>query len=189
MDEAIKINSGAVSSLADSDLVLAATSGGTFQPISVSNFCKGIRQNIGIARLKNLDLTGGEWIRIARLSSSLASFCGILTLSHTWTSGKPCPLLCFVNGASKKEFNVEQLTKGSYYRPKEDNQGLSFTAVRMVEVNNTVYIEVRFKGNGAVTANVVCSLSGQINLELIDATISTASAANVLKEIDLSGGG
>lgn len=190
MDEAIKINSGAVSSLADSDLVLAATSGGTYRPVSMANLLSQISKRLGVSRDKTLSLSGGEWIRFARVSGVSNSFCGILTLSHAWGSGKPCPLVCVINGASENamSFNAEQITKGSFYTPAADNQGLSYTAIRFVIEDGIAYVEARFKGNEAKTTRVMYSLCGQINLELLDATISTASAANVLKEIDLSGG-
>ena len=192
MEESMKINSGAVlSSLPDDAHVLAVDSGGGLRRLTPSGLRAEIKSVMGVSVRKQASLAGGEWVRVARADSQ-ATFCAILTVTHVWKRGKPVPLVCFINGSSGKEeaINACLLSNGPFFAASvgNGNLGASFTDIRFVSEDTGIYIEVKFCANSEADA-LIYSLCGQINVELTDATVSTATVDKVLKTIDLRSGG
>lgn len=192
MSETKDITQGVVASVGDSDLVLVTTSGGGLKPVSFANLMKAAQKSLSLARTTALRLEGGEWVRVAKCFFN-ATFCGILSVSHSWSSGKPVPLFCAINGSANNAdgFNAEMLVSGGFFAPSASNQSMSFRAVRFVKEGTTMYVEIKFK-DGASTNNVYTSLGSCFNLDLVDASISAALDSNVLKTIDFEsnwGGG
>lgn len=187
-----KAHEGAVSSILDSDLVMVSASNGGLKPISFSNLMNAIVGGINTNRITNLIVENSEWIRVAK--AGYLTFGGILTICHEWNTGRAVPLVVFVNGSALNPdgFNACQMTTGSFYNYMNlspTNSSLSFMALRFVKEGNDVFVEVKFKPN-AKTKAIYVSLAGKMgNITLLDATISTASASNVLKTIEFSGGG
>lgn len=188
----MKINSGAVlSSLPNDAHVLAVDSGGGLRRLTPSGLRAEIKSVMGVSVRKQASLAGGEWVRVARADSQ-ATFCAILTVTHVWKRGKPVPLVCFINGSSGKEeaINACLLSNGPFFAASvgNGNLGVSFTDIRFVSEDTGIYIEVKFCANSEADA-LIYSLCGQINVELTDATVSTATVDKVLKTIDLRSGG
>lgn len=188
----MKINSGAVlSSLPNDAHVLAVDSGGGLRRLTPSGLRAEIKSVMGVSVRKQASLAGGEWVRVARADSQ-ATFCAILTVTHVWKRGKPVPLVCFINGSSGKEeaINACLLSNGPFFAASvgNGNLGASFTDIRFVSEDTGIYIEVKFSANSEADA-LIYSLCGQINVELTDATVSTATVDKVLKTIDLRSGG
>lgn len=188
----MKINSGAVlSSLPNDAHVLAVDSGGGLRRLTPSGLRAEIKSVMGVSVRKQASLAGGEWVRVARADSQ-ATFCAILTVTHVWKRGKPVPLVCFINGSSGKEeaINACLLSNGPFFAASvgNGNLGASFTDIRFVSEDTGIYIEVKFCANSEADA-LIYSLCGQINVELTDATVSTATVDKVLKTIDLRSGG
>ncbi len=187
-----EVTQGVVTSIQDDALVMVAN-GSQWSPISFSNLMKAVRSRIDLSKSTAITVDSAEWLRVAKANTS--SFSAILSVSHGWTSGRPTPLLVFINGSASNAdgFNACQITEGSYYDvnpnpPASSNPGLSFTALRFVKEGNDIFVEVKFKPN-AKTTSLHTSLAGQIGaIALVDATVSTADAANILKTIDFSGG-
>lgn len=188
-----KAGQGAVSSIADGDLVMCSVNG-VYHPISLTNLMKAIKSRLDIARSTAITLNGDEWVRIAKSNSG--GFSAILTVSHSWSSGRPTPLVCFVNGSAYNadSYYAEQITTADFYKeeknpPSTSNAGLSFTSLRFVKENNDIFVEVKFKPNARIST-LFCSLAGQTGaISFVTATVSTADNANVLKTIEFSGGG
>lgn len=184
-----KINEGAVTALSGTDLVMACDSGGSYRPISLTSLMKAVRAEMDVSKASPITLSGGEWVRVAKTDGT---FSAILSITHSWNSGKPVPLVCLVNGSNSADsaaYYAERLTKSSFYAPSDSsNQQLSFTALRYVREGSDVFVEVRFKPNSN-PGNVYTSLAGQIGtIRLIPVTVSNASASNVLKTIEFTGG-
>ncbi len=186
------VTQGVVNTISDQDLVMVAGSGG-WSPIKFADLMKAVKSGIDFSKSTAITLTGGEWVRVAK--ANVSSFSAILSVSHSWSSGRPTPLVAVINGSSTNAdgYNACQITNGSYYNvdpnpPASFNPGLSFTALRFVKEGNVYFVEVKFKPN-AKTTSLHTSLAGQIGaIALVDATVSTADAANILKTIDFSGG-
>ena len=188
----MKINSGAVlSSLPNDAHVLAVDSGGGLRRLTPSGLRAEIKSVMGVSVRKQASLAGGEWVRVARADSQ-ATFCAILTVTHVWKRGKPVPLVCFINGSSGKEeaINACLLSNGPFFAASvgNGNLGASFTDIRFVSEDTGIYIEVKLCANSEADA-LIYALCGQINVELTDATVSTATVDKVLKTIDLRSGG
>lgn len=189
MTESKQLNQGAVSTLADADLVMTCDPGGTYRPVSLSNLKYVLLEKLNLSRRTAIDLKGSEWIRVARGTEAICS--GILSVSHSWNAGRPVPLVCSLSASTSYESacHAEQLTKGSFYKPSSsDNQGLSFTAIRFVKENDTIFVEVRLKA-GCLTGAVSCSIAAGLSIDLLPASVSTAQNSNVFKTIEFSGGG
>ncbi len=188
----MKINSGAVlSSLPNAAHVLAVDSGGGLRRLPVSTLKSGIRADLGVSMSRNITVAGEQWVRVAKNTHHDLPFCGVLTLTHSWSSGMPVPLVCVVNGASGKAaaMGACRLTSGTFYgHNAANNTGASFLKVRFVDEADAIYVEAQFKpGSNAPT--IASSLCGQINMSLTEATVSMATADKVLKTIDLYSGG
>lgn len=188
MSDTKPANQGAVTSIGDTDLVMCVVNG-SYHPISFANFMKAVKTALNQSLNTSISLTGGEWVRVAQTRAAGSTFFGILSVSHGWSSGAPCPLVCVINGsaANKDGFCADQLTSGTFYAPKTNNQGLSFTAVRFVKESDAIYIEVKFKANSK-TGNILSTLFGNSDISLVQASVSTASSDNVMKTIEFSGG-
>ena len=191
MSETKKINECAsLSALPSDGTVVMADTGGAVRRLPVSALKSGIRADLGVSRTSNITVDGGQWVRVAKNTYHDLSFCGVLTLTHSWNSGKPVPLVCVVNGASGRAdaMGACRLTSGTFYgHNAANNTGASFLKVRFVDEADAIYVEAQFKpGSNAPT--IAASLCGQINMSLTEAAVSTATADKVIKTIDLSGG-
>lgn len=190
----MKINSGAVlSSLPDDAHVLAVDSGGGLRRLTPSGLRADIRADLGVSRIASLTLSGEEWVRVARTDYPNSTFCGILTVLHSWNAGKPVPLVCILSGSASNASGIGacRITSGAFFAPSSaNNQGLSFLKARFVKEDDALYIEVQFKP-GSNTPTLYYSLCGQINMSLVTASVSTVAdtSAKVLKTIDLCSGG
>ena len=92
MEESMKINSGAVlSSLPNDAHVLAVDSGGGLQRLPVSTLKSGIRADLGVSMSRNITVAGEQWVRVAKNTHHDLPFCGVLTLTHSRSSGMPVP--------------------------------------------------------------------------------------------------
>lgn len=183
MSETKEITSGMVTSITDADLVMCAVNG-VYHPISFSSLVKLLRSRLYLSKKTALTITGGGWVRIAKRTES--SFCAVLTVTHSWSSGQPVPLVCVVNGSADNAvaYNAELMVSGAFYAPSAtSNQAMSFTKLRFVKEGSDVYVEVLFKDN-SLTPSILVSIGDGVGLELIDATISSATASDVLKTID-----
>lgn len=192
MEESMKINSGAVlSSLPNDAHVLAVDSGDGLRRLPVSTLKSGIRADLGVSMSRNITVAGEQWVRVAKNTHHDLPFCGVLTLTHSWESGRPVPLVCVVNGASGKAaaMGACRLTSGTFYgHNAANNTGASFLKVRFVDEADAIYVEAQFKP-GSSAPTIASSLCGQINMSLTEATVSMATADKVLKTIDLRSGG
>lgn len=173
MSESKQINQGAVSTLADTDLVMACDSGGTFRPISIGNFIANVKEKDNIFRSTAHSFYKNEWIRIAKC---LYNFVGIIMATHVYNTGTPDPIVICVGGYD---------SSSNFIKHKVLMEGSSFSAVRFVRENDVTYLEIRL--NVESTSSVTVSALGY-RITLLNATVSNASEANVLKQIALSGG-
>lgn len=179
MSESKQINQGAVSTLADTDLVMACDSGGTFRPISIGNLKSLINRALGLTKSTEIEVSQGDWVRIARGPIYSSAFAGILFVSHRYDAFMPRGVMISLSGCGTvpNAFNAVNLIPFDV--------ASSVSAVRIVQDGTVPYIEVKFN---AGTSRIDMSLCGAFNLTLEPASISNASEANVLKQIALSGG-
>ncbi len=178
----MKINSGAVlSSLPNDAHVLAVDSGGGLRRLTPSGLRNDVKDSMGLSKNTKIDVTKGQWVRIAQGPNTQSPFIGLVGVSHYYESGIPQNALLAVSGTGWTEaaFNVASLV--AWADP-------SFDAVRLVkEGENTLFVEVRFSKNK--TQYIYTSIAANNRLTLTDATVSTATADKVLKTIDLHSGG
>ncbi len=176
--ETKKVNEGVVSSISDTDLVMVAGPNGGLKPISAKDFINSINHMDNRYCHTAIDISSQEWVRIAKAE---ASFMGIIGLTHNYNQISPKPVFVTVGGYPEMTY--------AGFLVSVLNNGTSFDAIRFVqgEGSGTSYIEVRFRSSKS--KQVIVTLSNGYGITLLDATISTASASNVLKTIEFSGGG
>ena len=180
MSDVRKVTEGAVTSISDSDLVMCAV-GGKFHPISFANLRSLVTRSLGLTLSTNMDVAKDDWIRVAKGPSTNTAFGGILIIGHRYDSSQSNTTIIAVGGCGEtvSAFNARNVLPL--------NTAQSFSGVRLVADGSTVYIEV--KSNIKRSTRMDVSLCGALNFSLVEATVSTASSEDVLKTIDLVGGG
>ncbi|MDE6009840.1 MAG: hypothetical protein K2F87_00140 [Muribaculaceae bacterium] len=166
---------------------LYVESGGQLRPVTVATLAAELRQSMQLSRTSSIKLTGGEWVRVARMTGTASC---IMMVTHYWDTGRSVPLICAVNGSRTLEgaCHAEVLTHSPWYAVNTaSNMGASFTAMRFINEDGKGYIEVRFK-EGSRTMSINVSTVAPVNIVLIDATVSTAAASSVLNTVQFLGG-
>lgn len=170
MSESKLITQNQATTIGDTDLVMVSGASGGLKPISASNFQSSM-QNIGNQYKKTvINYANGDWIRIARCKGE---YTGIVCITHGWNEVPPSPILFYIGG------------QGSISSARCFTENCAFSALRIVSGGSEGnYMEVKFANIGA--QNIIVTVSNNCNITLLDATISNASASNVLKTIDFS---
>lgn len=178
----MKINSGAVlSSLPDDAHVLAVDSGGGLRRLTPSGLRNDVKDSMGLSKTTNINVTKGQWVRIAQGPYTQSPFVGLVGVSHYYEAGLPQNALLAVSGTGWTEAAFKATPLVAWADP-------SFDAVRLVkEDGDTLYVEVRFSKKK--TQYIYTTIAANNRLTLTDATVSTATADKVVKTIDLRSGG
>lgn len=178
----MKINSGAVlSSLPDDAHVLAVDSGGGLRRLTPSGLRNDVKDSMGLSKTTNINVTKGQWVRIAQGPYTQSPFVGLVGVSHYYEAGLPQNALLAVSGTGWTEAAFKATPLVAWADP-------SFDAVRLVkEDGDTLYVEVRFSKKK--TQYIYTTIAANNRLTLTDATVSMATADKVLKTIDLHSGG
>lgn len=178
----MKINSGAVlSSLPNDAHVLAVDSGGGLRRLTPSGLRNDVKDSMGLSKTTNINVTKGQWVRIAQGPYTQSPFVGLVGVSHYYEAGLPQNALLAVSGTGWTEAAFKATPLVAWADP-------SFDAVRLVkEDGDTLYVEVRF--SKTKTQYIYTTIAANNRLTLTDATVSTATADKVVKTIDLRSGG
>lgn len=178
----MKINSGAVlSSLPDNAHVLAVDSGGGLRRLTPSGLRNDVKDSMGLSKNTKINVTKGQWVRIAQGPYAQSPFVGLVSVSHYYEVGLPQNALLAVSGTGWTEAAFKATPLVAWADP-------SFDAVRLVkEDGDTLYVEVRF--SKTKTQYIYTTIAANNRLTLTDATVSTATADKVVKTIDLRSGG
>lgn len=170
------ISQGAVSAISDTDLVMVTASGGGYKPISSKNFIKSLIYiaNTQLNSTLPAQAKTNDWIRIVKVADS---FFGFVSLLGDYAGSNVPHAAFFV-------FNGYCATWGQQQAYCINKDACDVSAVRFVKEDANYFLEVKFNRDKANAFNI--NLSHSSNASLIPATISNASASDILKTIDFS---
>ena len=162
MSDTVKANQGAVSSLADTDLVMCCVNG-AYHPIMVSHLTDVLKYVGDAFRVTELPavVTAGSWIRIARSIGN--QFSGIISVDTNYKGNTP-PHAAFI---ALGGYNASW---GDLWAEHVNTKSM-ISAVRFIKDGTTCYIEVKFNSDKADVFYV--TLGNSRSIALIPASVST----------------
>ncbi len=166
-----KTNTGAVSTIGDSDLVMMVGPNGSYHPISFANLMSALQKSMNLRRSTIGNFYTGNWIRIAELGTGAS---GILSITHTWRLGRPKGIVIALADIGTDVYDISVLSTSS---------NVSFSNLRIVKESDVNYLEVQFAL--AETGTIIVSLACGLEVNLIPATIITGSPTTILKSVNL----